>query len=87
MSCLAPSPDRSGLLAAGSYSGAAALFDEGAGELLFVLAGHVGGVTQARARRPPNSGDSSVPLRSARAAPARAATTGQAGSALHLCRR
>jgi len=87
VSCLAPSPDRSGLLAAGSYSGAAALFDEGAGELLFVLAGHVGGVTQARARRPPNSGDSSVPLRSARAAPARAATTGQAGSALHLCRR
>lgn len=36
---------------------------------------------------PRNSGDSSGPLRSARAAPARAATTGQAGSALHLCRR
>ena len=48
ISCLAPSPDRSGLLAAGSYSGAAALFDEATGELLFLLAGHSGGVTQAR---------------------------------------
>ena len=46
ISCLAPSPDRSGLLAAGSYSGAAALFDEATGELLFLLAGHSGGVTQ-----------------------------------------
>ncbi|KAK9831400.1 hypothetical protein WJX81_001243 [Elliptochloris bilobata] len=54
VSCLAPNPDRSGLLAAGSYSGAAALFDENSGELLFLLAGHVGGVTQVAFSRDGN---------------------------------
>ena len=55
ISCLAPSPDRSGLLAAGSYSGVAALFDEATGELLFLLAGHSGGVTQVRPLPPPRT--------------------------------
>ena len=48
MSCLASCPDGSGLLAAGAYSGSAALYDQHTLELLFVLQGHTGGLTQAR---------------------------------------
>ncbi|KAI7843049.1 hypothetical protein COHA_003223 [Chlorella ohadii] len=46
ISCLAPNPDRSGMLAAGSYSGAAALVDPRTRELLCLLeGGHAGGIT------------------------------------------
>ncbi|PRW60676.1 telomerase Cajal body 1 [Chlorella sorokiniana] len=46
ISCLAPNPDRSGMLAAGSYSGAAALVDPRTRELLCLLeGGHTGGIT------------------------------------------
>ena len=49
ISCLAPNPDRSGMLAAGSYSGAAALVDPRTRELLCLLeGGHAGGITHVR---------------------------------------
>lgn len=41
-------PDRSGLMAAGSFSGQAALYDSTTSELLFLLEGQKGGLTQAR---------------------------------------
>ena len=39
-------PDRTGLMAAGSYSGEAALYDNNSQELLFLLQGQKGGLTQ-----------------------------------------
>lgn len=46
VSCLAPNPDRSGMLAAGSYGGSAALLDPRTRELLCLLeGGHAGGVS------------------------------------------
>ncbi|PSC69324.1 telomerase Cajal body 1 [Micractinium conductrix] len=46
VSCIAANPDRSGMLAAGSYSGGAALLDSRTRELLCLLeGGHVGGLT------------------------------------------
>ena len=39
-------PDGSGLLAAGSYSGTAGLYDSRTNELLYVLQGQKGGLTQ-----------------------------------------
>lgn len=50
ISCLAPNPDRSGLLAAGAYSGVAALYDALSRSLVCLLEGHTGGVTQAGPR-------------------------------------
>ena len=38
------------MLAAGAYSGTVALFAEGNGELLYVMDGHHGGVTQVHTR-------------------------------------
>ncbi len=46
VSCLACNPDRSGMLAAGAYSGDAGIFDERTGELQYVLQGQKGGITQ-----------------------------------------
>ena len=47
ISCLALNPDRTGMLAAGAYSGVAALYDAAArGALIALLEGHTGGVTQ-----------------------------------------
>ena len=46
ISSLAFNPDRSGLMAAGSYSGQAGLFDDRTSELLSVLQGQRGGITQ-----------------------------------------
>jgi hypothetical protein len=46
ISCMAPNPDRSGMLAVGSYSGGAALLDARTRELLCLLeGGHTGGLT------------------------------------------
>ena len=49
VSCLACNPDRSGMLAAGAYSGDAGIFDERTGELQYVLQGQKGGITQVKA--------------------------------------
>lgn len=46
ISCLAFSPNSEGLLAAGSYNRTTALYSEHNAELLFVLHGQEGGVTQ-----------------------------------------
>ena len=46
VSCIAFNPDRSGLIAAGSYSGQAGLYDASTHELLFLLQGQKGGLTQ-----------------------------------------
>ena len=46
---MAFTPEHGGLAAAGAYSGCAALFDEGTQEMLFVLSGHKGGITQVGA--------------------------------------
>jgi len=48
ISCLAFSPGSEGLLAAGSYNRTTALYSENNCELLFVLHGQEGGVTQVR---------------------------------------
>ena len=48
ISCLAFSPGSEGLLAAGSYNKTTALYSEHNAELLFVLHGQEGGVTQVR---------------------------------------
>ena len=57
ISCMAPNPDRSGMLAVGSYSGGAALLDARTRELLCLLeGGHTGGLThvsQPAAPQPP----------------------------------
>ena len=46
VSCMAPNPDRSGMLAVGSYSGGSALLDARSRELLCLLeGGHSGGLT------------------------------------------
>lgn len=46
VSCMASNEDGSGVLAAGAYSGDAAVLDERTGELLYVLQGQKGGITQ-----------------------------------------
>ena len=46
VSCMAFNPDKSGLMAAGSYSGQAGLYDSKSLELLFLLHGQKGGLTQ-----------------------------------------
>lgn len=47
---MACNPDRGGMLAAGSYAGAAALLDSRTKELLCLLeGGHAGGITHVRA--------------------------------------
>lgn len=46
ISCLAFSPTSDGLFAAGSYNKTTALYSEHNAELLFVLHGQEGGVTQ-----------------------------------------
>lgn len=43
---MACNPDHSGMLAVGAYSGVAGLYDLGSAELLLVLQGHQGGITQ-----------------------------------------
>lgn len=51
VSCIDFTPPVSGptaLVAAGSYSGSAALFDPLTGEMAFVLEGHTGGITQVK---------------------------------------
>ena len=50
---MACNPDRSGMLAAGAYSGDAGILDEATGELLYVLQGHKGGITQVKHRMHP----------------------------------
>jgi len=45
ISCLTFNPDRSGLYAAGSFSKTIGLYDEKQSEVLFILKGHTGGVT------------------------------------------
>ena len=45
---MASCPDGSGLLAAGAYSGTAALYDQHTMELLALLQGHTGGLTQVQ---------------------------------------
>ena len=57
VSCLAFTPEHGGLAAAGAYSGCAALFDEGTQEMLFVLSGHKGGITQVGARHSKRAAD------------------------------
>ena len=42
-------PDRSDMLAAGSYLGDTGIFDENTGDLLYVLQGQRGGITQVNA--------------------------------------
>ncbi|GBG61386.1 hypothetical protein CBR_g20417 [Chara braunii] len=54
ISCLAVNPDRSGILAAGSYDRSTALYVEDTMELLFVLHGQVGGVTHIQFSRDGN---------------------------------
>ena len=51
VSCLAYSPLDDGLLAAGAYSGVAALYDTRTLRATCVLPGHSGGITQARGAR------------------------------------
>ena len=46
VSCMASNEDGSGMMAAGAYSGDAAVMDERTGELLYVLQGQKGGITQ-----------------------------------------
>lgn len=46
ISCMDFNPDRSNLMAAGSYSGEAALYDSSSQELLFLLQGQKGGLTE-----------------------------------------
>lgn len=48
VSCLDFNPDRSGMMAAGSYSGQAAMYDSRTGELLYLLQGQKGGITQVQ---------------------------------------
>ena len=48
ISCLTCSPDHSGLFAAGSYAGSVGLYVDNSPQLLCVLGGHRGGVTQVR---------------------------------------
>ncbi len=43
---MASNEDGSGMMAAGAYSGDAAVMDERTGELLYVLQGQKGGITQ-----------------------------------------
>jgi hypothetical protein len=55
ISCLAYNPDLSGMLAAGAYSGVAALYDAGTlAPIALLPGGHSAGITQARdgVRRP-----------------------------------
>lgn len=44
---MACNPDRSAMLAAGSYLGDTGVFEENSGDLLYVLQGQRGGITQA----------------------------------------
>lgn len=46
VSCMAFNPDRTGVMAAGSYSGQAALYDSRTRELLFLLEGQRRGLTK-----------------------------------------
>jgi len=46
ISCMACNPDRSAMLAAGSYLGDTGILDENTGDLLYVLQGQKGGITQ-----------------------------------------
>ena len=46
VSCMACNPDHSAMTAVGSYSGVAALYALDSCELLFLLQGHKGGITQ-----------------------------------------
>lgn len=46
ISCIAFNPDRSGLYAAGSFSRTVGLYSENGDELLDLLGGHAGGITQ-----------------------------------------
>ena len=50
ISCMACNPDRSAMLAAGSYLGDTGIFEERSGDLLYVLQGQRGGITQAGPR-------------------------------------
>jgi hypothetical protein len=51
ISCLAYNPDLSGMLAAGAYSGVAALYDAGTlAPLALLPGGHSAGITQVHAR-------------------------------------
>ncbi len=43
---MACNPDRSAMLAAGSYLGDTGIFEENSGDLLYVLQGQRGGITQ-----------------------------------------
>jgi hypothetical protein len=47
ISSIAFNPDRSGVVAAGSYAGVAGLYDEATMQLQLLLYGHKGGITQA----------------------------------------
>jgi WD40 repeat protein len=47
ISCMAFQPYGSGMMAAGSYGGAAALYDSNTMDMICVLEGHAGGITQA----------------------------------------
>ena len=46
ISCMACNPERSAMLAAGSYLGDTGIFEENSGDLLYVLQGQRGGITQ-----------------------------------------
>jgi len=48
ISSISFAPDNSGLMAVGSYSGVAALYDSRTQEQLFILEGHRGGITHTR---------------------------------------
>lgn len=50
VSCMAFNPDRKGQMAAGSYSGQAALYDSDSNDLLFLLQGQKGGLTQVHCK-------------------------------------
>ncbi|KAK9906702.1 hypothetical protein WJX75_006470 [Coccomyxa subellipsoidea] len=54
VSCMASNEDGSGMMAAGAYSGDAAVMDERTGELLYVLQGQKGGITQVQFSRDGN---------------------------------
>ncbi|KAL3137114.1 hypothetical protein ABBQ32_006692 [Trebouxia sp. C0010 RCD-2024] len=50
ISCMDFSPDDPNMMAAGSYSSVAAVYDVASGSAAFILSGHTGGLTQAPAR-------------------------------------
>ena len=53
ISCLAFNPRQPGMLASGSYSSVAAIWDTASAQLLCLLQGHTGGITQVRGQRGP----------------------------------